>query len=79
MQQSKLESMIEVFFNYLSGFIIAYLTYSYVIMPIEWLKDSPFWVTTIFTGVSIVRTYFWRRIFNARLHKLIYTTLEIGT
>lgn len=71
MNQSKLESVVEVFFNYLSGFLLAYLVYDWVIIPSQDLKNSAFAVTTIFTVVSVVRTYFWRRFFNANLHKLV--------
>jgi len=70
MNQSKLESAIEVFFNYASGFLIAYLTYAHIVMPNLGLKDSPFLVTMLFTIVSIIRTFFWRRFFNAGLHKV---------
>ena len=72
MNQTKLESAIEVFFNYASGFLIAYLTYAFIVMPNMGLKDSPFWVTMLFTFVSVIRTFFWRRFFNSGLHKIIH-------
>jgi hypothetical protein len=70
--QSKAESGVEIFFNYLSGFLIAYTIYAIVIMPTPWLKDSPFLVTTIYTLVSIVRSYLWRRFFNAGSYKWLF-------
>ena len=72
MNQTKLESAIEVFFNYASGFLIAYLTYAFIVLPDPWLKNSPFWVTTLFTVVSVIRSFLWRRFFNAGLHKAIH-------
>ena len=72
MNQTKLESAIEVFFNYLSGFIIAYAVYAFIVMPNPWLRTSPFLVTMIFTLVSVIRSYLWRRFFNAGLHKVVH-------
>ncbi len=72
MKQTKLESAIEIFFNYASGFFIAYLTYAFIVMPNPWLKDSPFWVTVLFTVISILRSFLWRRFFNAGLHKVTH-------
>lgn len=68
MKQSRIESFIEVGFNYLSGFVLAWAVYAFVVMPSPWLSASPLAVTTLFTAVSVVRSYFWRRVFNARLH-----------
>lgn len=76
MNQSKLESMIEVSCNYISGFIIAYLTYDLIVIPNPWLKESPFWVTTLFTFVSIIRTYLWRRFFNTELHITVHKLIN---
>ena len=72
MDQTKLESAIEIFFNYASGFIIAYLTYAFIIIPDVELKNSPFTITVIFTIISIVRSYLWRRFFNNGLHKITH-------
>ena len=76
MNQSKLESGLEVFFNYLSGFVIAYLTYRFAVMPYEWLRTEPAMVTMIFTVVSVGRSYFWRRFFNRGLHKVIHKVIS---
>lgn len=73
MNQTKLESNIEIFFNYLSGFVIAYLTYEFAVLPNQWLRESPFLVISLFTGVSVVRSYVWRRFFNAGLHKVVHS------
>lgn len=73
--QTKLESKIEIFFNYLSGFILSYLIYTFVIIPSPVLKNSAFWVTTIFTVTSVYRSYLWRRFFNAGLHRVVHKIL----
>ncbi len=69
--QTKKQSALEVFLNYLTGFIIAYLVYDWLVLPAVWLRDSPFLVTCLFTLVSIIRTYAWRRYFNAKLFEKI--------
>ena len=76
MKQSKLESKIEVFFNYLTGFLIAWAVYEFIVIPNPWLKESALMVTTLFTLVSVVRSYFWRRFFNAGLHKVVHSMLS---
>ena len=68
--QSKLESKLEVGANYLTGFILAYLIYDYVVLPIQWLQESAFAVTTLYTVTSIIRSYFWRRYFNSKQGKI---------
>lgn len=76
MNQTKLESWIEVFFNYLTGFLIAYTVYAMLVIPTAWLKESPFWVTTLFTLVSVIRSYLWRRFFNAGLHSVVHRLVK---
>jgi len=74
--QSKLESRIEVTVNYLSGFLLAWVTFTWVVTPlvefgvIRW--DNAFAITMIFTVVSILRTYFWRRFFATNLHMVVH-------
>ncbi|MEW8139480.1 MAG: hypothetical protein AB2761_20650 [Candidatus Thiodiazotropha endolucinida] len=72
MNQTKIESIVEVVFNYLSGFIFAYLVYAFIVIPTPWLKESAFWVTLLFTVASMIRSYLWRRFFNAGLHKVVH-------
>jgi len=76
MQQTKIESMLEVFANYASGFIIAMLVYKYAIIPNESIKDDPFIVTSIFTAVSIARSYIWRRFFNNGVHVIVHQAVS---
>ncbi len=72
LRQSRLESVLEITMNYLSGFIVAYLVYEYIVIPYPELLHSAFWVTMLFTVVSVIRTYIWRRFFNAGLHKVAH-------
>jgi len=72
MKQSRLESMLEITANYTSGFVIAWATYAYIVLPIPWLMRSPFWVTVLFTVISIARSYYWRRFFEAGFHKIAH-------
>ena len=70
--QSKKGSALEVTLNIGSGFITAMLTWQFIAAPLfgytVTLWDN-FWLTMIFTVVSVVRSYIWRRIFNFYLIK----------
>ena len=79
MKQSKLESSIESTMNIASGFIISYFVWMLVIVPLTksgYLQVGPagdaFIITCIFTVTSWLRSYFWRRYFNAGLHRLAH-------
>ena len=75
MQQSKLESALEQTLNVGSGFILSYMIWITVITPVYDIQLSTsdnLTVTLIFTVVSLLRGYVWRRLFNGRvLHKLL--------
>ncbi len=62
--QTKIESAIERVADIGSGFIIAWFVYEYFILANPALRDNGFLVTCIFTAISLVRGYFWRRYFN---------------
>ena len=66
MQQSKLTSMVEVILNTASGFILAFVVWQVVagLYDIDMPFGRNFQITTIFTIVSVLRSYVWRRIFN---------------
>jgi hypothetical protein len=73
--QSKLESRIEVAANYISGFGIAYLSWLALSHgPMTWgwfnIYDS-FIITSIFTAISVTRSYAWRRFFATGLHNAV--------
>ena len=65
--QPKHHSLIEQFFNILSGAVIAFCITQYVFVPIGLLDIAPannVVLTVSLTFVSIARGYIWRRIFN---------------
>ena len=67
MGQSKLFSLFEQLLNVGSGFIIAILLWAYVVTPYLGIKfdvTESLNVTLLFTVVSIVRGYLWRRAGN---------------
>lgn len=70
--QSKLESLVEQSLNVLSGLVISI----FIVQPIVWnyygvtLSTSQnISVAVIFTVISIIRGYFWRRLYNKKLIK----------
>jgi len=68
--QSKLGSAAEASINIASGFVISYLTWLFVV-PVFWphlasSHGTAFGITILFTVVSWLRSYTWRRIFNRR-------------
>lgn len=79
-EQSKLESRIEVTVNYISGFLLAWATFTWVVTPLvdfgvlRW--DNAFAITIIFTVVSILRTYYWRRFFATNLHMVVHSIVK---
>lgn len=70
MEQSKLVSGIEVFCNYLTGFVLAFVVWQTLafIYGIDMPLHRNFVITSVFTVVSVIRSYVWRRFFNRGLH-----------
>ncbi len=67
--QSKVESAVEISFNIGSGFVIAWILTMFVLPYfgfVEVTVTDGFWITVIFTTVSLLRSYIWRRYFNKR-------------
>jgi hypothetical protein len=64
--QSRVESAIEATLNIGSGFIISVIVWQ--ILAIHYGYDMPLSrnleITSIFTVVSVTRSYIWRRAFN---------------
>lgn len=80
MNQTKLESFIESSINIGSGFIISLLLWIFIISPlwdIEVTIFDNFKITGIFTVVSVIRSYYWRRFFNAGIHKTIHKFVKV--
>lgn len=70
--QSRLESAIESGLNIGSGFFISLLVWIYIVGPlynIETKMLENLGITSIFTVVSVIRSYVWRRLFNYRVRQ----------
>lgn len=64
-EQSKKSTLLEVGLNTASGFIVSLILTS-ILMPYI-VSIGAFGITCIFTVVSLVRSYTWRRFFNKKL------------
>jgi len=79
MNQSRLESLVETCINIASGFVLAMLITEFVVVPLwdlDWNTADNFAVTGIFTVSAVVRGYFWRRFFNAGVHKAVHRVVH---
>jgi len=79
MKQTKVESAIESTANIATGFVISWCVWMFVVTPLiqaGYLQAGPahdaFYITSIFTVTSWLRSYFWRRYFNAGMHKVAH-------
>lgn len=73
MNQTKLESLLEVGFNVFVGWIvglIAQITF-FPLIGIEASLSQNLISSVFFTFISIIRSYAIRRWFNAGIHKLV--------
>jgi membrane protein implicated in regulation of membrane protease activity len=69
--QSRLSSVAETLLNTLSGFVVSMIA-SLFIFPaagVHLTMHQNIQTVTMFTIVSIIRGYFWRRYFNGRTIK----------
>ena len=65
--QTKLQSLLESCLNIGSGFVISLIVWSYLVVPVWGLQVDMvdnLNITALFTVVSVVRSYLWRRFFN---------------
>lgn len=83
MKQTKLESHLESGVNIATGFVISWCVWMWVIVPLvaEGLvvigpAGDALVVTMIFTVTSYLRSYVWRRFFNAGIHRVIHTLVK---
>lgn len=73
MQQTRLESLLEVFINVSIGWVVALIT-QLIVFPLYGIQvtiGEQLGISVIFTAVSIVRGYIVRRWFNAGIHKVV--------
>ena len=69
MSQSRMQSAVETVASTAIGFVIAYVA-SYMVLPLfghHVTHGENFWITVIFTVISLIRGWCVRRLFN-RLH-----------
>jgi len=69
MSQPKSQSLLEVCCNTASAFVISVCVWTFVISPIYGIKKDfteNIGIVGIFTVISIVRSYCWRRLFNTK-------------
>lgn len=72
--QSRLHSAVESGTNVVIGFVISYLVWVIVVVPLYHLEVSHadnFTITCIFTVTSLVRGYVVRRFFNSKAKALV--------
>lgn len=79
MKQSRLESLIEASLNTASGFVVSLFVWQFIAAPlfgyrVTWADNVL--LTALFTGVSVVRSYVWRRFFNAGINRRIRAWLK---
>jgi hypothetical protein len=73
MNQSPLVSKIEVLLNIGSGFFLSIVVWQLLahVLGIPMPISTNFLITSVFTVVSLLRSYFWRRFFARKLHMTI--------
>jgi hypothetical protein len=82
MNQTRLVSLIEAALNTASGFVIAMLVWQLLVAPLfgyEVTARTNFAMTSIFTAVSVVRSYAWRRFFARGLHVVLLRWINAHT
>lgn len=75
MNQTRLESLLEASVSTAVGFALSFVVWQSIAKPVfgyEVTLIDNFWLTTIFTVVSLTRQYVFRRFFNANIHKAIH-------
>jgi len=71
MTQTRLGSLIEVWFNIVIGFSINFVANMWLLplfLHVELSAATNWWLGCAYTVVSVVRGYVIRRWFNAKLH-----------
>jgi ABC-type transporter Mla maintaining outer membrane lipid asymmetry permease subunit MlaE len=77
MNQTRLESLIEQFVNMFFKFWVAAACWKFLVAPLitagvlSYQESIP--ITIIFTVLSLIQGYFWRRVFNGiHLHSVVH-------
>ena len=72
MAQTKKGSLLEVTCNAFTGFVVAWILTHYLFptwFNLDLTINQSWHITLIYTVVSMIRTFIWRRIFN---HFILY-------
>ncbi|MDH5633073.1 MAG: hypothetical protein OEZ10_08755 [Gammaproteobacteria bacterium] len=72
MNQSKIESLVEVTFNVSLGFVVSLAFWTWFVVPVYELPVKPMQnleITGLFTALAIARGFVVRRVFNSGLHR----------
>lgn len=76
MNQTRLESFIEQTLNVGSGFVLSFAVWAWIVAPLiragHLSIDHNLAITLIFTVVSLIRGYVWRRVFDKNIHKEVH-------
>lgn len=67
--QSRVHSANEAMLNTGSGFVLSWALWVFVVGPLWNIPFNMFdsvSITLLFTALTLVRTYIWRRVFNGR-------------
>lgn len=71
MSQLRRHSLLESLCSTATGFLLSFAA-SYLVFPLFGMRASSgeyFGAVAVFTGISIVRQYVWRRVFNWYHHR----------
>lgn len=74
--QSRTASAVETLVDIGSGFLVAWAVYAWVVVPYV-PYDAAFTITCIFTALSLVRRYLWRRFFATGVHEALFARTRI--
>lgn len=72
MGQSKLASLMEQVINVASGWLLSLFVWVYLIVPMYDMNvqfNENLSIVSIFTLISVIRGFLWRRYFNGLTHR----------
>ena len=78
MNQTRTESLVESSINIASGFVVSFLFWTLVVVPVWQLPitmTQNLEIVGSFTVLAVARSYLWRRFFNAGLHRRVHRLL----
>lgn len=72
--QSRIESLVEACVGTVIGFAVSFAAWPIVgwILDLPYTSSQHFYITLLFTIISVLRSYIVRRYFNKRLKKLTH-------